>query len=112
MTLVYERDAQHAQQLIDVLGASTELADAIAFATTHRVSHPALGVVLLRDEVDATVLANALRAGIREVVPSVEMLEVRAACERSLELSLALARVPASAMAPEPVTATAPSGEA
>jgi pilus assembly protein CpaE len=39
------------------------------------------------------------------------MLEVRAACERSLELSRALVRVPAVPTAPEPVAAT-PHGEA
>jgi pilus assembly protein CpaE len=130
MTIVYERRAPDAQQLIDVLGpttrvagtleelvgllantpdellvvlgAGTDLAEAIQFATQHRITHPALGVVLLRHEVDAQVLTNALRAGVREVVPSLEMLEVRAACERSLELSRALVRAPAPA-APVPV---------
>lgn len=140
MTLVYERRARDAQQLIDVLGpttcvaatldelnalvdasadellvvlgAGTELAEALTFARGHRVSHPALGVILLRDEVDSSVLNEALRAGVREVVPSVEMLEVRAACERSLELSRALVRVPVAAVAVPEVVAVSKGSEA
>jgi pilus assembly protein CpaE len=136
VTLVYERRGSAAQQLADilgpatrvvgsldelsallagnpeellvVLGAGTDLADAVRFAVAHRITHPALGVVLLREEVDATVLAEALRAGIREVVASAEMLTVRAACERSLALSRLLAK-PTWASVPEP-EATAPEG--
>ena len=50
-----------------VLGPTVPLAAALALADTLRVIRPALSVVLLRDDVDTSVLADALRAGVREV---------------------------------------------
>ena len=41
---------------------------ALALAESLRVSRPSLGVILLRRRVDTSVLHDALRAGVREVV--------------------------------------------
>jgi len=80
-----------------VLGPGVELADALRIAADHRLVHPALGVVLLRDKVDVAVLGEAIRAGVREVVPAGDDEAVRAACERSLAISRGLSgAVPAT----------------
>src|SRR2546423_7545015 len=59
--------ADRTEQLV-VLGSGVKLGDALAFAGQYRSSRPALGVVLLREQVDVTVLGEAIRTGIREVV--------------------------------------------
>src|SRR5439155_2987339 len=74
------------QQLV-VLGAGVPLADALAFTSQQRLSHGTLGVLLLRDEVDVALMADAIRAGVREVVDSRDADALRAACARSLEVS-------------------------
>ncbi|MEV4642314.1 P-loop NTPase [Actinoplanes sp. NPDC049548] len=70
-----------------VLGPGVPLAEAVAFTTRQRVERPSLGVVLLRDHVEVTVLAEALRAGVRDVVAAGDRDAVDAACARSLELT-------------------------
>ncbi len=80
-----------------VLGPTVAAADALAFAAHQRVHRPALGVVLLRDEVALEVLAEAIKAGVREVVPAGDPAAADAACARSLELSRLLgAALPAA----------------
>jgi pilus assembly protein CpaE len=82
-------DGGHQPPLL-VLGPSVPLADALRVASDRRLSHPALGVVLLRDAVDVAVLGEAIRAGVREVVAADDTESIRAACARSLELSRGL----------------------
>src|SRR5206468_8677488 len=48
-----------AEQLV-VLGAGVPLADALAFTSQQRLSHGTLGVLLLRDEVDVALMADAI----------------------------------------------------
>jgi len=66
-----------------VLGPSVALADALALADTLRVIRPALSVVLLRDDVDTSVLADALRAGVREVTSARDERAVHQAVQRA-----------------------------
>jgi pilus assembly protein CpaE len=82
-------DADPAERLV-VLGPSVPLAEALGWAEAHRISHPALGVLLLRDHVEVEVLTAAIRSGLREVVPAGDGAELRAAAERSLRLSAQL----------------------
>ncbi|MEV6600782.1 P-loop NTPase [Actinoplanes sp. NPDC051346] len=70
-----------------VLGAGVPLDEAVAFTARQRVERPSLGVVLLRDRVEVAVLAEAMRAGIREVVAAGDTDAVDAACARSLDLT-------------------------
>lgn len=70
-----------------LLGPSTPLAEAVAFAEQCRLRRPALGVILLRQHLDVSVMAEALRAGVREVVDSGDHAGILAACVRSRELS-------------------------
>ena len=88
-------DTGQGEQLL-VLGPGVPLADALRIASGHRLTHPALGVVLLRDAVDVVVLGEAIRAGVREVVAADDAEAIRAACARSLELSRGLAGVAAA----------------
>jgi len=84
--LVAALDADRDTQLV-VLGAGVDLAAALGFAARQRIDRPTLGVILLRDRVEVDVLAEAIRAGIREVVPATDPAALQVACERSLEVS-------------------------
>jgi folate-binding protein YgfZ len=62
-----------------VIGAGVPLAEALAFASEQRLVRPTLGVLLLRDQVEVDVLAAAIRAGLREVVPADDAAALSAA---------------------------------
>ena len=51
-----------------MLGPTVDLEAAAALADTLRVTRPAVSVILIRRRVDTSVLAEALRSGMREVV--------------------------------------------
>jgi len=86
------------QARLVVIGSGIALAEALAFAARQRILRPTLGVVLLRAHVAVDVLAEAIRAGVREVVPDGDPPALRLACERSLEVSRQLgAAAPAGA---------------
>ena len=112
MTLLLESDPLAIAALQPVIGAGSAVADdengvrrllleqpdhsvvvvgphvspEIAFdlAATERVARPHLSVVLVRTRVDSTVLRNALRAGVREVVKVDDVATLSDAC-RDLE---------------------------
>ncbi|HLL69369.1 MAG TPA: P-loop NTPase [Micromonosporaceae bacterium] len=75
-----------AVQLV-VLGSGVSMPDALAFARQQRLARPSLGVVLLREGIDVAVLAEAIRAGVREVVNAADGEALEAACTRSLDVS-------------------------
>jgi pilus assembly protein CpaE len=114
MTILYEQWDQHAQQfasllddvtvvntaqdldeavdgdpgeLLVVFGPSTALAEAVAFAERCRLRRPALGVILLRQHLDASVMAEAIRYRVREVVAAGDAERIVGACTRSIEMS-------------------------
>lgn len=60
-----ERDAS---ELVVVLGPSVSLDQACLVAEQYRDLRPALAIVLVRECVDGSVLAAAMRSGVREVV--------------------------------------------
>jgi pilus assembly protein CpaE len=70
-----------------VVGPDVDLDAALAFTAGERFDRPALGVVLVRRRVDTSVLTQALRSGIREVVAADDLNAVRDACGRSLAVS-------------------------
>jgi pilus assembly protein CpaE len=78
--------ADRGEQLV-VLGPGVKLQDALAFTGYQRLHRSALGVVLTRDFVDVSVLGEAIRAGVREVVDASDIEAIRSACRRSLEVS-------------------------
>jgi pilus assembly protein CpaE len=75
-----------------VVGPSVDLAAAVALADTLRITRPTLGVILVRRRVDTAVLAEALRAGMREVVEERDLSGVNDAVARSYALFSALTR--------------------
>ena len=87
-----------------VLGPGVGLDAALGLTRTARVVRPALGVVLVRYVVDAPVLGEAMRAGVREVVDHRVPGALADAVHRSRELTAALrprlSPVPSSAVAP------------
>jgi Flp pilus assembly CpaE family ATPase len=78
---------QDPTETLVVIGPETPIGEALAFTARLRMSRPALGVVLARDRVDVTMLTQALRAGVREVVPVGDHTALISACNRSSEVS-------------------------
>lgn len=74
-------------ELLLVVGPDIDLATALDIAETQRLERPEVGVVLLRHRLDVTVLAQSLRAGVREVVNPDDLAALAEACRRSLEVS-------------------------
>ena len=73
-----------------VLGAGVDLAAAVALSDTLRVTRPALSIILVRRRVDTSVLAEALRCGMREVVEERDLTGLGEAVRRARELYVAV----------------------
>ena len=73
-----------------ILGPSVDGDTAMDFAERTRSSNPTLGVVLVRRRIDATLLTQALRAGVREVVSERDLPGLAEAVARSRALTNAL----------------------
>jgi pilus assembly protein CpaE len=73
-----------------VLGPSVNLAAAVKLAETLRVSRPALSVILVRQRVDTTILGEALRSGMREVIEERDLTGLAQAVRRGHRLYMAL----------------------
>ncbi|MEI2730524.1 MAG: AAA family ATPase [Dermatophilaceae bacterium] len=79
-------DEDRNQRLV-VVGPDVDLASACELAERVRVEHPAVGVILLRHRLDVPSLSDALRSGIREVVPAEDYTALAEAVTRSRELT-------------------------
>ncbi len=86
-----------------VVGPEAPTREALAFANSLRMARPAVGVVLIRERVDVTLLTLALQAGVREVVPAGDYEALSAACRRSREVSRRLAVTAVTEAARPPV---------
>ncbi len=73
-----------------VLGPGVDLEAAAALADTLRVTRPATSVILLRRRVDTSVLAEALRSGMREVVEERDLTGLGDAVKRARQVWRAL----------------------
>ncbi len=85
------------EEYVVVLGPHVELADALALADGMRLTRPSTSVVLVREEVDAQTMREAMHTGVRDVVPLTDTDSIRAAVDRSYQLYVAL-RGPGGAM--------------
>lgn len=92
--LITALDEHPAEDLV-IVGADAPLSVATDIAERYRVERPALGVILLRRRVELQSLSEALRAGIREVVPVDDAEALLQACTRSLSVSRQLRHVEA-----------------
>jgi Flp pilus assembly CpaE family ATPase len=75
------------EETLVVIGPRAMTGEALAFSAALRLARPAVGVILTRHEVDVTLLTQALRAGVREVVAVGDHAALAAACRRSYEVS-------------------------
>jgi pilus assembly protein CpaE len=85
-------DDDPAERLL-VLGPDVELTAALDVAEQLRLGRPEVGIILMRRRLDMTVLAQALRSGIREVVGADDLGSLTQAAQRSRELSERLSGV-------------------
>ena len=73
-----------------VIGPGVDLEAAAALADTLRVTRPSVSVILIRRRVDTSVLAEALRSGMREVVDERDLTGLGSAVMRALQVWQAL----------------------
>lgn len=78
-------------ELLVIVGPDVDLRAAASLAEQVRSERPEVSVILLRRRLDVNILAQALRAGFREVVASDDLTSLSSACRRSLEISHNLA---------------------
>jgi pilus assembly protein CpaE len=73
-----------------VIGPTVDLEAAAALADRLRVTQPALSVILIRRRVDTSVLAEALRSGMREVVDERDLTGLGSSVGRAQDIWRAL----------------------
>jgi pilus assembly protein CpaE len=73
-----------------VLGPAVDLEASAALADTLRVTRPSVSVILIRRRVDTSVLAEALRSGMREVVDERDLTGLGSAVSRAQQVWQAL----------------------
>ncbi len=81
---------RHPDEYALVLGPSVDDTVAAEIAATYRITRPALGVVLVRSELDSTVFTEALRSGMREVVETTDVWGLARAVERARDIAGAI----------------------
>jgi pilus assembly protein CpaE len=77
----------HPDEELVIVGPHISMPSATDFAARYRLLRPSLGVVLLRQRVEVSVLSEAIRSGIREVVSADDVEGLVSAARRSLALS-------------------------
>ena len=82
----------HTSEDVVVLGPTVDLHTALGVAENQRLNRPSLGVILVRRRIDTSILADSLRAGVREVVEARDLPALGAAVRRTHELSRSLRR--------------------
>ncbi|WP_157829514.1 AAA family ATPase [Nocardioides alpinus] len=92
MEALSEHVAATPQEFAVVIGPSVPVDDAAVFAQWARVHKPDLGVILLRETVDARALSTALRSGMREVVESRDLAGLTTAVSRARSVSSAISQ--------------------
>ncbi|MCH9719260.1 MAG: AAA family ATPase [Actinomycetia bacterium] len=70
-----------------VLGPGVDQQAALELVAELRVATPLVGFVLVRERVDTSILSEALRSGVREVVALRDLAEISAAVRRSQDIT-------------------------
>jgi pilus assembly protein CpaE len=81
--------SDHSERLV-VIGPDVDLEHACDLSEITRVDRPEVGIILLRRRLDVTIVVQAMRAGVRVVVPSDDLTAIAEACRHSRDLSLKL----------------------
>jgi pilus assembly protein CpaE len=79
------QEASH-ERLV-VIGPDVDMQSACDLSEACRIEYPETGVILLRRRLDVTVLAQALRSGVREVTAADDLTGLADAARRSRELT-------------------------
>ncbi len=79
-------ETQFAEDTV-VLGPTVDVNAAMTLAQSMRVTRPSLAVILVRRRVDTSILTDALRAGVFEVVEERDLAGLNAAVRRARELA-------------------------
>ncbi|GAB3434497.1 hypothetical protein GCM10027517_02630 [Phycicoccus ginsengisoli] len=74
-------------EFLVIIGPDVDLGSACDFSESVRIQRPEVGVILTRRRVDVAVLAQSLRAGVREVVQADDLTSLADAARRSREIS-------------------------
>jgi pilus assembly protein CpaE len=74
-------------EILIVIGPRIAIGDALAFSAALRLARPAVGVILVRQQIDVKLLSQALQSGIREVITAGDHAALSASCRRSYEIS-------------------------
>ena len=77
------------QRLI-LIGPDVDVDLACDLAEVTRVDRPDVGVILLRRRLDVTMFAQAVRAGVRDVVTADDLTAISDACRHSRDISMKL----------------------
>jgi pilus assembly protein CpaE len=78
---------EHPTESTVVVGPTVDSGVAFDLAENMRVARPTLGVILIRRRFDTVLLADAMRSGIREVVPDRDIAALVIAVRRSTEIA-------------------------
>ncbi len=70
-----------------ILGPSVDQQAALELAAAFRAKRPALGVILIRPRLDTTIVTEAIRAGVRDVIGDRDMTQLNASVKRSQRIS-------------------------
>ena len=84
---------EHEDEDLVIIGPEAPMGVATDIAEKYRLDRPSLGVILLRRRVEMQTMAEALRAGIREVVGADDAEALLAACTRSKSVSRQLRHI-------------------
>jgi len=85
-----------------IVGPSVDQASAMQLASAMRIQRPSLGIILVRRRVDTTVLVEALRMGVRDVVAERDLESLTAAVTRGKAVAHALRDQTPAGESPEP----------
>ena len=96
-------DGQFTEDTI-VLGPTVDLGAALALAHAMRVSRPSLAVILVRRRVDTSVLTDALRSGVFEVVEERDLAGLNTSVRRARDLARQLRETVGSLVSSESST--------
>jgi len=79
-------DREPAERLV-VVGTDVPFDDTLAFTSITGARHPAVGVVVIRPELELSEVQQGMRSGVRDIIQVDDLSGLSAACARSLELS-------------------------
>jgi pilus assembly protein CpaE len=80
------RDPQALNNVV-ILGSTVDISSALALSEELRLTHPTVGVLLLRKKVESQLISQAMAAGVREVLALNDPEAIVLACKRSEDIS-------------------------